>query len=159
MRFVLVFVLCLLPLPALAQVWTHYANARFLYSLDIPPGYEGQGESGNGDGQVFYLPNQRHELLAWGGLLGVTAADLPGEAADRLRADSAAGWAITYQAGTPQWAVWSGTRGDLVLYQRMILLCDGASYAAFRLTHPSFDMARGQPLVEGLVRSLRAEGC
>ncbi len=159
MRFAVPILFCLMSLPALAQVWTHYANARFAYSLDIPPLYEGQGESANGDGQIFYLPNGRHELLAWGGLLGVTASDLAGEATQRLSQDMAAGWAITYQAGTPQWAVWSGTRGDLILYQRMIMLCDGTSYAAFRLTHPTRDMARNQPIVEGLVRSLRAEGC
>lgn len=159
MRFVVTLLFCLFTLPALAQFWTHYANGRFGYSLDIPPGYEGEGESANGDGQVFYLPNGRQELLAWGGLLGVTAQTFPAEAASRLQSDMNDGWAITYQAGTPQWAVWSGTRGDLVLYQRMILLCDGASFAAFRLTHPLSEMARGQPVVEGLVRSLRAEGC
>jgi hypothetical protein len=157
MRFVLALILGLAALPALAQVWTHYPNTRFAYSLDIPPGFVGEGESANGDGQVFYVPNGLQELRAWGGLLGVATETFPEEATARLQSDMGEGWAITYQAGTPQWAVWSGMRNGYVLYQRMILLCDGQSYAAFRLTHPAADTGRMHGVVEGLVRSLRPE--
>ncbi len=157
MRFALVLILSLCTLPALAQVWSHYPNARFGYSVDIPPGFVGEGESGNGDGQIFYLPNGLQDLRVWGGLLGVTAETFPAEAAARMTRDINEGWAITYQAGTPQWAVWSGARGGYALYQRMILLCDGQSYAAFRLTHPAADTGRMHAVVEGLARSLRPE--
>jgi hypothetical protein len=157
MRFVLALILSLSALPALAQVWSHYPNARFAYSIDIPPGFVGEGESANGDGQVFYVPNGLQELRVWGGHLGVTTETFPEEAAARLQSDMSGGWAITYQAGTPQWAVWSGMRNGSVLYQRMILLCNGSSYAAFTLTHPAADTGRMHGVVEGLVRSLRPE--
>ena len=51
----------------MAQYWGHYVNERFGYELDIPPGYEGQGESENGDGQTFYLLKTEQVLAEWGG--------------------------------------------------------------------------------------------
>ena len=160
MRLVIAFLLTLaLSSPALAQYWTHYDNARFGYGIDVPPGFEGQGESDNGDGQVFYLPNGMQELTVWGGWLGVSADTLEGEAAGRSGSDMGAGWAISYSAATPQWATWSGTQGDSILYQRMILLCDGESYAAFRLTYPARDLAPMHSVLEGLVRSFVPSGC
>ena len=67
------------------------------------------------------------------------------------------GWAVTYEATTPSWASFSGMQGKRVLYQRMIALCDG-SYAAFRLEYSTVDMAKMDPVVERLVRTLKAVG-
>ncbi|MCS6759715.1 MAG: hypothetical protein MO852_12775 [Candidatus Devosia euplotis] len=66
MRFVLMTLFTLLALPAMAQNGERYDNARFSYSLSAPPGFVGQGESGNGDGQVFTLPGQPIALSVWG---------------------------------------------------------------------------------------------
>lgn len=143
-------------LPALAQYWSHYANARFGYELDIPPGFEGQGESDNGDGQVFLLPNGLQELRVWGGwaLDGVEA-----EATGRIAADMDAGWAITSQAQSPDWAVWAGARDGRGAVSRMIALCEADGYAIFRMEFPLDRMAAVASVVEGITRSFIASTC
>ncbi len=152
----LVLLAALGPLPALAQYWSHYANARFGYELDIPPDFEGQGESDNGDGQVFLLPNGRQELRVWGGwaLDGVEA-----EATGRIAADMDAGWAITSQAQSPDWAVWAGTRNGQGFVTRLIALCGSESYAVFRLEFPLPQMGSIAPIAEGITRSFVATAC
>ena len=58
-------VLLLLPAPAMAADWRHYVNARYGYGVDVPPGFVAQGESENGDGQVFKTPTAT--LTVFGG--------------------------------------------------------------------------------------------
>lgn len=145
--------------PAFAQVWSHYDNGRFGYGIDVPPGYVGQGESQNGDGQVFYLPDGLQGVTVWGGMLDSVPLAFETEATDRFVSDVQRGWTVTYQASTPQWATWSGTRANRVLYQRMILLCDEASYAAFRAEYEQRDLSKMHAVIEGLVRSFVPLGC
>ncbi|ODT69118.1 MAG: hypothetical protein ABS75_18295 [Pelagibacterium sp. SCN 63-23] len=161
MRILLVLVAALIAGPALAQanlaqVWSHYGNARFGYELDIPPGFEGHGESGNGDGQGFYRIEAEQGLVVWGGNL---LASFSAEAEDALARASAENWAVTEQAVTPQWAGFSGQRDHRVFHQRMILLCDGNSYAAFRAEYNLRDLPAMTNVIAGLVRSFVPMGC
>ncbi len=144
---------------ALAQYWTHYANARFGYETDIPPSYIGQGQSQNGDGQVFFLPDGLQSLTVWGGNFYETADDLEAEAKSQFDIDVQSGLSVSYQSSTPHWAVWSGTIGNRVIYQRMILLCDRASYAAMRSEYERDDLNAMHPVIEGLVRSFKGTDC
>lgn len=149
----LIFILiALFATPAFAQDWQQYDNARFGYSIDVPPGFSGQGESENGDGQAFAADGKPIDLLVWGGqaLEGFEA-----EIAQRMAWDEDEAWNITYQATTPRWASWSAIKGFRILYQRMVLLCDGTRYAAFRAEYSVTDSAEMDPVVERLVRSLR----
>ena len=149
----LIFILiALFATPAFAQDWQQYDNARFGYSIDVPPGFSGQGESENGDGQAFAADGKPIDLLVWGGqaLEGFEA-----EVAQRMAWDEDEAWNITYQATTPRWASWSAIKGFRILYQRMVLLCDGTSYAAFRVEYSVTDSAEMDPVVERLVQSLR----
>jgi hypothetical protein len=152
MRPVFIILFALLATPALAQGWDHYDNDRFGYSIDIPPGFAGQGESDNGDGQAFAVDDKPIDLLVWGGhaLEGFEA-----EIAQRMAWDAEEAWNVTYQATTPRWASWSAIKGFRILYQRMVLLCDGSSYAAFRAEYSVTDSAEMDPVIERLVRSLR----
>ena len=154
MRILLaLFAALLLAAPALAQGWERYDNTRFGYSIAVPENFVGGGESANGDGQRFELPGRVTSLLVWGGYL----EDFEGEVAARMEGDGAEGWSITYQATSPKWASWSGAKGGKVLYQRMILLCDGASYAAFRMEYGQVDRPSMDRVVERLVASF--SGC
>jgi len=153
MRFVLALLLSLFTLPALAQGWGHYDNARFGYGVDIPPGFVGQGESGNGDGQAFALAGKPIDLVVWGGL--PITGDFEGEVTDRMGRDADAGWGLTYQAVTPRWASWSGTRGGRILYRRMVALCGGESYAAFSAEYSIADRVMMDAAVERMAGSLR----
>jgi len=145
--------------PAAAQYWTHYANIRFGYETDIPPHYVGQGQSANGDGQVFLLPDGLQSLTVWGGNFYEDQQSLAAVADSLVARDLANGLSVSYRTSTPQWAVWSGTIGSRVIYQRMILLCDGASYAGLRSEYERNDLNAMHDVIEGLVRSFKGTGC
>ncbi len=149
MRTVLVFIALLLVVaPAVAQFWTQYANARFGFSLDIPPGYEAQGESDNGDGQVFLDPATTQTLTVWGGWL--VLGDFEEEVRLRLSWAEDEAWNITGETVTPTWAEFTAIKGVRVLYQRLIAGCDGAAYAAFRLDYLVTDTSKVTDIIEGL---------
>ncbi|WIJ24636.1 hypothetical protein [Devosia sp. RR2S18] len=156
MRFLVLAFFAMFCIPALAQFWDHYANARFGYSIDVPPGYSGTGESANGDGQSFEDPGRMQTLLVWGGQLH---DGLDAEVANAMRSAAETGWAITYQVATPEWAAFSASKDQRLQQQRLIRLCDGASYAAFRIEYAQEDVPNMESTVAGLVRSLRPEGC
>jgi len=153
MRLLLALLL-LLPLPATAAEWSHYGNARFGYGIDVPPGFIGQGEADNGDGQVFKTPTAT--LTVFGG--NITAADFEAEVIQRQRFAEQDKWAITYQVSTPQTASWSGKRGGRILYARMIALCGGEQFGSFALEYSSVDRKAFDPMVERLVSTLQATG-
>ena len=153
MRLLLALLLSL-PVPAMAADWSHYANARFGYAIDVPPGFVAQGESDNGDGQVFKTPTAM--LTVYGG--NVMAADFEAEVAQREQFARDDGWAITYQVSTPQKASWSGKRGARILYGRLIALCGGSQFANFELQYSSADLKGFNAVVERLVSSLKASG-
>ncbi|MDB5528814.1 MAG: hypothetical protein JWR51_1917 [Devosia sp.] len=150
------FLLALLVGPASAQDWGHYDNDRYGYSVAIPPDFLGQGESDNGDGQEFQHRRGAQRLTIWGGLLGVGNESFEAEVKWHMEQDEAGTWNVTYQAVTPEWASFSAIKGSRILYQRMILLCDRQSYAAFRLEHSARDIARMNGVVDKLVGSLQS---
>lgn len=152
MRMLLLALFALIAAPAFAQGWAHYDNARYGYGVDIPPGFVGQGESDNGDGQSFAAEGKPIDLAVWGGDL---LESFEGEVAQRMGWDQDEAWNITYQAVTPRWASWSAIKGFRILYQRIVMLCDGASYAAFRAEYSVTDAADMDRVVERMVQSLR----
>lgn len=142
--------------PAHAQSsWGYYVNPRFGYELDTPPGFEGQGESENGDGEVFLLDGRVGRLTVWGSSFAAEP-DLEAEANRRFAADTDAGWGVTAQAATPTWATWSAQKSGRVLVNHMIALCDGSGYAALRLEYAQTDRSRLDPVVEPLITSFKS---
>jgi len=157
MRTIVFLAFALLATPAFAQAWERYENVRFGYSMDVPPVFAGSGESYTGDGESFYNPQGAQGLVVWG-------ADMTGDfesevssAMDHAVAEN--GWNITYRAVTPRWASFSGIENGRILYQRMILLCNGTSYAAFRAEYSVSDTAEMTPMIERLVQALRGNSC
>ena len=156
MRILLIALFALVALPAFAQGWDRYDNGRYGYSIDVPPDFTGAGESGNGDGQAFQKAGKPIDLLVWGGNL---LEGFESEVAQRMAWDTDEAWNVTYEASTPRWASYSAIKGFRILYQRMVLLCDGTSYAAFRAEYSVTDSAEMDPVIERLVRSLQGDGC
>lgn len=148
--------LALPAIPAIAADWERYVNDRFGYTIDIPPGFAGMGESDSGDGQVFRGGLGTQVLTVFGGT--VTEGTFEDEVAWRKSRAADDGLTTTYEASTPSWASWSGKRGDRIVYDRMIALCDGNGYALFDLEYFAVDMAEVDPLIDRLVRSLRSSG-
>jgi hypothetical protein len=151
MRLLLALLL-LIPLPAFAADWGHYTNTRFGYAVDVPPRFVAEGESDNGDGQVFKTPTA--VLTVFGG--NVMETDFEAGVGQREQFAKDEGWAITYQVSSPQKASWSGKRGGRILYGRMIALCGGQQFASFELEYSSADLKAFNPVVDRLVSSLRA---
>jgi hypothetical protein len=156
MRTLLFVLLALFATPALAQGWDHYENGRLGYGIDIPPGFSGNGESDNGDGQSFYSEDGGKVLLVWGGNL---MGPFESEVASTIYSAGESGWNIAYEAVTPRWASFSGVKGSRILYQRMVMLCDGTSYAAFRAEYSAADAGEMDAVIEKLVLTLKASAC
>ena len=153
MRTLICLIIIALANPVLATDWGQYDNARFGYTVDVPPGFEWGKEADNGDGRAFR--SGATKLLVWGG--NITEDSFEGEVASSKGFVEADGWTISYEAVTPSWASFSGAQGKRILYQRMIALCDRA-YAAFRLEYSAVDLGKMDPVVEQLVQSLKG-GC
>ena len=156
MRLLLAVAIALVPLAAIAADWGHYSNTRYGYEIAVPPGFSGQGESDSGDGQVFKSRQGTQELRVFGGYL--MGGDFSSELAERQQQDAGDGWAITYQAATPKWVSYSGTKGGFILYVRAIARC-GDQYAMFRLKYSKHDAAALDPVVSQLVGSLQGGRC
>lgn len=153
MRLILALLVALFAAPVLAQ--DRYDNARFDYGIDIPPGYAGQGESANGDGQTFRKSGQA-ALSVWGGYL---LGDFEDDVNMAMQSAEADAWNVTRQATTPRWAEFSAIKGIRILYQRIVLLCGGTSYASFRVDYLVTDSAAMEADINLLSRSLRGNGC
>jgi hypothetical protein len=156
MRALILSFFVLLSAPAFAADWSHYDNGRFGYGIDIPPGFSGLGEAGNGDGQVFRSASGRETLAVWAG--NILDNDFSGEVNQRIASAQDEGWNITYQATTPRWASYSGAQNGSVLYARAISLCDGAQAAYFTLEYSKLDVVKLDPVVNRLVQSLSGSG-
>jgi hypothetical protein len=150
----LVVLLLVLPQPALAADWGHYVNPRFGYAIDIPPGFVGQGEPFNGDGETFKTPTAA--LTVFGRYL---PSDIDGDFESAVRAEQQFekhdGWSITYAVSTPDAASYSGRKGARVLYTRMIALC-GPAIAKFDFVYSTADLQKFASTVDRLVRSLKS---
>jgi hypothetical protein len=156
MRILMIFLLSVLATPAFAQGWERYENARHGYSLEVPPGFEPQGESGNGDGQAFSLAGKPIDLTVWGGML---LDDFESEVGRSMELDQSDGWIITNQTTTSRWASYGASKGSRVLFERMVLLCDGASHAVLRVEYSRADTPLMQPLIDTMAPSLRGTAC
>ena len=158
MRILIVTLLIVLAGPVVAAPgWDTYLNGRYGYQVGVPPGFVGQGESDNGDGQVFRSKDGTQVLTVWGGFLVDT--DFAGDVKSRIDDFSKQHWNVNYQATTPQWASYSGTKGQRVIYVREILGCKGQQYASFELAYPSNDIGKMNPVVDKLVPSLVQKFC
>jgi hypothetical protein len=153
MRTALVL-LCLLVTssPVLAQFWTPYQSDRLGYAIDIPPGYEPQGEIDDGEGTVFVDTATTQVLTVRG---GPASHGFEAEVRSALVREQSDAWNITAETITPQWAWFTAIKGMRVLYVHMIAGCDGAAYAGFRLDYLVTDRAAIDDIIEGLVPTLQ----
>ena len=143
------FVLALLPIGA--ADWGHYENDRFGFSIDVPPRFVAQGESYNGDGNRFTTPTA--ELRAFAGNL--VEESFEEEAATGQSVLSDDGYAITYQATTPRFAVMSGRKGGRVLYERLVAICGTDAFMGFSLEYSVADLKAFDAIIDRLTASLK----
>jgi hypothetical protein len=133
--------------------WGTYSNARYQYSLDIPPGFSRIREAENRDGGTSRTLDGSARLAVWGAnLLGKPFRD---EVGDRIAGDAAEGWDLSYKRVTGEAASWSGTREGRILYARAIPLCGDAA-GFFRIEYEKAHRQAFDEIVEGLVESFRS---
>jgi hypothetical protein len=161
MRILLTLCLAALALTATVHArelgWSQYQNARFGYVVGIPPGFSGYGESDNGDGQTFDIASRGQVLSVWGSML----LEESFEAAVKARMGYAErdGWNLATQTVTPQWANFSGVLGQRMFNTRMILLCDGQSYAMMTVQYSVIHAGEMRDRLPQLEDMFRAKGC
>lgn len=152
--FSFLLLLIFLPAFAIAASWQPYINARFGFAVEIPPGFMLLNEADNGDGRSY--ARDTATFAVWGHYLTGDFAEEVNERRDTYRQE---GWNLTYDRQEGGWASLSGTRGDRILYHRVVTLC-GDAVASFVLNYPETMKAEISPLVGRLVKSLHAaEGC
>ena len=150
MRWMLAL-LIMLPLPVFSAE-QHYVNVRYGYAIDVPSSLIGQGESENGDGQLF--KSATASLAVFGG--SSMDSDFETEVKARQGYSTEDGWNLTYQVSTPRYASYSAVRTSQILYVRMIALCGGSQFAEFELEYSKADLKAFNPIIDGLVASLKA---
>ena len=141
--------------PALAADWTGYANARFGYAHRRAAGLcRSAARPTMATARCSRRPTA--SLTVFGG--NVIGGDFEDEARQRRHWAEADGWGLTYQVSTPDAASFSGRRGSRMLYARLIALCGGTQFAMFALDYGAAELQKFDPVVERLVRSLKASG-
>jgi hypothetical protein len=141
---------------ALAAEWRPYGNARFNYWIDIPPGFSAVNEAENGDGGSSESAEGNARLSVWGSYL--TEGSFRSETKRRVEQDRAAGWTVRLQKLERTWAVWSGSKGTRIFYERATPACDGAA-AYFRLEYDKERAKAFDAVIVRLGKSLRAGTC
>ncbi len=148
--------LVLLTSVALAADWTSYANPRFGEIVDIPPGFVNDvAAPENGDGLTFHSADGKAELLVWGGNLvdGCFSTD----AEQRVSNETEDGWDISYgKSSGADWQVYSGTKGDRIVYARSMASCKGSQALHLRIEYPAAQKKDYDAIVERLSSSLKA---
>ena len=75
-----------------------------------------------------------------------------------MKQDEIDGWNVTYRRINPNWASYSGIKGDKIRYFRAIAVCKDR-VAVFQLDYGRTDKVPYDPIVTRMVRSLKAENC
>jgi hypothetical protein len=136
---------------ATADSWSAYANPRFCYGVDVPPGFTVAAEPDNGDGVTLASKDSGARLLVWGA--NIVEGDFKSDAAGRADGYRHDGWQISLRRIGDGKASVSGSRKDRILYLRGIDLGDG-QVAYFELDYPRAGLKAFDPVVDRLVRSL-----
>ncbi|MCG6113863.1 MAG: hypothetical protein MEQ84_01580 [Mesorhizobium sp.] len=153
MRSLLVLALAIIPTPTLA--WSTFEDDRFGYRIELPPGYSLSYETDQQNARFFHNADG-HFIALWAS--AEPGSSFEGEVAEKLWADQAEGWTISYERFTSQWASYSGTKDSQIRYVRAVNLCgNGAAY--FVIDYDDARKADYDPVVTRMVRSLEAIGC
>ena len=125
----------------------NYSNARYGFGISYPAGlFLPQGESDNGDGQIFRSPDGQAELrvFAMYNVLDETLADKFKEAL------AEPGLQATYKVTHKTWFVVSGKQQGRIVYQKTILA--KGTFFTLLLTYAASAQATYDPVVGDLVR-------
>lgn len=155
-KFIIVLSL-LLTIPALAQAWSTYANARYGATANVPPGFEPTGpEASNSDGLIYRSRD--------GSLLTIYGADVPGSDFAAYIESAVAfeksyhGWTINGLTVTPEWAEYNGSIGGRFMSVRTLSTCNGRQAVSTKFEY-SGNMSSTVSKVERSLKAGPASSC
>jgi len=151
-RYIALFGFLLLTTTAIAASRA-YENGRFGYTIELPSGFKTVSTPDNGDGLGLASADGAAKLSVWGNYLMEGGFRQESEVRKRFETDE--GWIVTYEKRGPSWASISGTKGERIVYMRQIALCEDAM-GNFRLEYPAAQQNRFGPVVDRLVKTLKA---
>ncbi len=135
--------------------WSRYANARFGTSADVPTSLFRMADPPptNGDGRTFKAQDGA-ELTVFASYGAVTVTESFAEykswILEQLQKD---GLRISYKAQGKDWLAASGTKGESIVYVKVLDGCDATHEV--RITYPAARKATYDPVIGRLARSLR----
>ncbi len=165
-RVFLVFLLLISTLPASARPrldelgWTGFRNERFGLALRYPAEvFVAQRSSEAGDGDLFETPDRKGRLLV--GAFENTDDFTPKTYQTFVRRQSYPGLRVDYAPVGQSWAVLSGTIGQTMVYEKIMVSCGGNVINSFALTYPIVDREFYDPIVEAIEDTFRPgiRGC
>jgi hypothetical protein len=141
--------------PAFAEEgWRQFDNARFGFSMEVPAGFIKSEPPANGDGATFNSPDGSAELRVWGAYL--TDITLKQDAAQRRQWEADDGWKISYAPVKNTWFIYSGTKGDRIVYTKAVSACGGDVALYFRIEYPKSEKVQYDALVTRMSHSLKS---
>lgn len=114
-----------------------YVNQRYGYVLELPGGFALTGlDEARGEGAQFAYPDVNAELQVWGGKVDRNPRD---DLEDIRTTEMEAGWALDRTVYGPDGVTIEGRRGNRHVDLRYINMCDGNTYALYRLEYDADD--------------------
>lgn len=156
MRFAILILTLLFAAPALADGWSHYTNARYGATADVPPGFSALGPEAPGSKGQTFGNKQRSSLVT------IYGESVPGRNFEafiaRLIKDlhDFEGWNVQGKTVTPDWAELNASSGRTMLRVRVVSSCNGGTAAIAK-----YQGAVDNSLVSHLFASLKSKpaGC
>ena len=129
--------------------WVHYRNDRFGFELQVPAEvFTDHRAAQAGDGDLFATSDGRAKLLV--GAFENVDSHSPSTYQRYLARQSYPGLRIDYAPVGRSWAVLSGTRGEQMIYEKMMFSCGDRVINSFALIYPIGERQFFDPLVEAI---------
>ena len=139
--------------PALAQSWRTYRNARFGTTIEYPTSFRPGRPPDNGGGLGFTAADTA-SFSVWGSHNALDH-DLAG-LEQFIREEITPGKRITYEARGANWFVIAGVHENNTFYERYLLSHGSRIVNGFAMQYPSRLKAPYDPIVTRMSRSFRA---
>ena len=140
--------------------WTVYRNERFGLQMRYPAQvFSSQRTSDARDGDLFATPDGSAKLLI--GAFENTEGFSPAAYQQFIARESYPGLRADYAPVGQTWTVLSGTRGETMVYEKVMFSCAGRVINSFALVYPIAERRLYDPIVEAIEDSFRpgVAGC
>lgn len=146
--------------PAADFGWTVYENPRFGLQMRYPAEiFTQQRSSPAGDGDLFTTSDGSAKLLI--GAFENSERHSPASYQRYIARESYPGLQTDYAPVGAGWSVLSGTRGETMIYEKVMFSCSGRVINSFAMVYPIAQRGLYDPIVEAIEDSFQpgSVGC